>query len=66
MPMITLPFKLDEILNKDKDLANVVLYNLHPFASILQGELYFFPDYTDHSIRHNEEVLKSIEHLIAA
>ncbi len=65
MSMITLPSRLDEILNKDKDLANVVINILRPFASILEGNIYFFPDYTDHSIRHNEEVLTSIEQIVS-
>lgn len=65
MSIIKLPPKLESILNQDEDLTNVVLNNLRPFSTILEGNLYFFPDYTDHSIRHNHEVLKSIEHLIA-
>lgn len=63
--MIQFPPELRKCLDQDQDLATIVTNNLLPFASILEDKLHFFPDYTDHSITHNEEVLASIEHLVS-
>jgi hypothetical protein len=71
MAIINLPPKLNKLLNeeskdyKNNSLATIVQNNFVPFRQILErSDLYFFPDYTDHSIHHVEAVLLSIENLI--
>lgn len=64
--IIALPSKLKAILNKNEELETILFNSLIPFSHILkENKLYFFPEYTDHGIKHIECVLESIENLIS-
>lgn len=66
MTSLKLPTKLHDILYQDEDFASDVYSNYKEFLHILEkGELFFFPEYTDHSINHINGVLLFIERLIS-
>ena len=60
-----LPTKFEEILKNDQQLYGAVHSTLSTFETWLrQNYLPFFPEYTDHSERHVEEVLTATQALI--
>ena len=60
-----LPTKFEEILKNDQRLHGAVYSTLSTFEPWLkQNYLPFFPEYTDHSERHVEEVLVATQALI--
>ena len=63
--IISLPPKFKEILDKDEKFSLQVKNVIEPYSDILKlNGMEFFPEYTDHSINHIEEVLKTAEMLI--
>lgn len=61
-----LPARLETLLRQDNGLASVVLGALHviePWAR--DNKTVFFPEYTDHSLTHLNEVLASADSLIS-
>lgn len=59
------PKKFREILEIDQEKLSIVDKTASDFSKILEAnKLEFFPDYTDHGIKHVESVLKTAEHLI--
>ena len=61
-----MPKKLKAILDKKETLSIQVRGIVRPFSEILKAnELYFFPEYTDHGIKHIENTLQYAENLIA-
>ena len=64
--IIQLPEKLKAIMDKDQKLYVKFLNIIAPFTDILRSnDLFFFPEYTDHGIKHIENTLKYAENLIA-
>lgn len=64
--IIALPSKLKAILDNNEELETILFNCLIPFSHILkENKLYFFPEYTDHGIKHIECVLEGIENLIS-
>ena len=64
--MISFPEKLETILQKDKKLYALFMGFVAPFSDILEDNRhYFFPEYTDHGIKHIEDTLQYAENLIA-
>lgn len=64
---IGIPEKLMRILEHDRNLAGGVLNSLAPFEMWIDSgglELPFFPEYTDHGLRHVSNVLETISSLI--
>jgi hypothetical protein len=60
-----IPLKFDEILRKDQEKLGIVNKTASDFSHILEANrLEFFPDYTDHGIKHIECVLSTVEQLI--
>ena len=65
MANLNLPTKLHNLLYQNEEFASDVISNFNEFLHILEkSELFFFPEYTDHSINHINGVLSSIECLI--
>jgi molecular chaperone HtpG len=59
------PEKFKEILERDQKYLGIVNKTASDFSKILEtNRLEFFPDYTDHGIKHVECVLKTAEQLI--
>lgn len=64
--IITLPEKLEGILNKERDFYYKIMNTVVPFSKILAADdLFFFREYTDHGINHINNTLKYVENLIA-
>ncbi len=62
---ISIPKNLENLLKENQELHGGVSTTLARFGEILcKGEMTFFPEYTDHSSTHVQEVLDSIESLI--
>ncbi|QHV99295.1 HD domain-containing protein [Spirosoma endbachense] len=62
---ITIPKKLEMILNQSPDIEAIVKKTATDFAPIFRdNKLYFFEDYTDHGIEHIENVLSAAENII--
>jgi molecular chaperone HtpG len=65
MPNISLPNSFKEKLDKNQELDGIVKSVAASYAEILgQNNLYFFPEYTDHGLKHIENLLSSGENLI--
>jgi len=64
--IVEIPEKFENILKNDQDLEAVVKDIVRDFKPILKdNEPFFFEEYTDHSIKHIEMVLKAAEFLIS-
>lgn len=64
--IISLPQKLKKILDKDQNFSVKIFGIVEPFSDILKkNDLFLFPEYTDHGIKHIENTLKYAENLIA-
>lgn len=62
---MNLPTRFNEIITKNQSSHGVMLDVISSFEPILQdNKLYFFEEYTDHGIKHIENVLKSAEYII--
>lgn len=65
MADIVLPKKFDKIIKKDQNLEGIIKKTAADFAEILiENNLYFFEEYTDHGINHIESVLFGSDRLI--
>lgn len=63
--IIDIPGNLKKRLIKNSSIESRTNLTIEPFVEILeQNKLYFFPEYTDHGIKHIENVLHCIEKLI--
>ena len=63
--ILTIPQTLNDILNKDQRFSLCVWNTIKPYVELLdETDLFFFPEYTDHGIKHIETVLETIEQLI--
>jgi len=63
---VKIPEKFENILKNDQDWEAVVKNIVRDFEPILEdNKLFFFEEYTDHSIKHIEMVLKAAEFLIS-
>jgi len=63
--ILTIPQKLNDILNTDQCFSLNVWNTIKPYVELLdETDLFFFPEYTDHGIKHIETVLETIEQLI--
>ena len=63
--MILIPSKFRKILEKDGKHNGIVLKTLADFSEILaENQLAFFEEYTDHGIKHIQQVLIAAEELI--
>lgn len=64
--IISLPEKLDAILQRDQNVSMQIFSTIAPFSDILKkNDLVFFPEFTDHGIVHIEKTLQYVENLIA-
>jgi hypothetical protein len=64
--VIAIPPRLAELLAQDASLHGAVLSSLSLFEPWLASStMPFFPEYTDHGPKHSEDVLQTIESLIA-
>jgi hypothetical protein len=64
--IIALPTRLEQVLDGDQIFANKIWSAISPFSDILKAnQLYFFPEYTDHGIKHIENTLTYVENLIS-
>ena len=62
---LKIPAKLDAILDEDYTLSGFVKSSVSDFSPWLgENNVKFFAEYTDHSLRHIEEVLKTADRLI--
>lgn len=59
-----IPNKIKNILETDQALDGLVKSVITSFQPILNSELFFFEEYTDHGVGHIEMVLKATEFLI--
>lgn len=65
MANIILPERFKNILEKNQELDGVIKTTLATFGEILEeSKLYFFNEYTNHGIKHIQDVLASSENLI--
>jgi molecular chaperone HtpG len=65
MANIILPEKFKIILEKNQELDGILKTTLATFGEILEAKnLYFFEEYTNHGIKHIQDVLASSENLI--
>lgn len=65
MANILLPNRFQIKLEKDQELDGIVKSSLSPFGEILiQNDLYFFGEYTNHGIKHIQDVLFSTDSII--
>lgn len=65
--LISLPLRLERILQEDPTLHGIVLQNFENFEPWLSGSgLPFFPEYTDHGPKHISAVLESATELITS
>lgn len=64
MAEIQLPEKFIRRLEKNQELNGVVNLVLSSFGEILENKPEFFPEYTDHGIKHIERILESSSRLI--
>ena len=65
--MIRLPARLKELLEQDRELQTAVNASLDEFEPWLEAggkRPAFFPDYTDHSVQHVNEVLETAVSLV--
>lgn len=64
--IISLPKRLDAILQSDQNVSIQIFSTIAPFSDILKNnDLFLFPEYTDHGIGHIEKTLQYAENLIA-
>lgn len=65
MANVNLPARFKNTLETDQQLDGIVKSTVSEFGEILeQNKLYFFSEYTDHGIKHIQDVLLSSENLI--
>jgi molecular chaperone HtpG len=65
MANIILPERFKKILEKNQELDGIVKTTLATFGEILEeNKLYFFNEYTNHGIKHIQDVLASSDNLI--
>lgn len=65
MDRIQIPAKFSGKLEENQELDGIVKTTLHCFSEIIEEkELFFFPEYTNHGIKHINDVLISSENLI--
>ncbi|MDI9869004.1 HD domain-containing protein [Flectobacillus roseus] len=63
--MLTIPSKFEAILKKDPYIHGQVITTVAVFSKIFEdNKLYFFPEYTDHGVKHINSVLNASEHII--
>lgn len=66
MANITLPLKFKKLLEQNQELDGIVKSTLFLFSEILEeNKLYFFYEYTNHGIKHIQDVLASSDNLIS-
>lgn len=66
MANIILPTQFKDKLEQDQELNGIVNLTLSRFGDILdENKLYFFGEYTNHGIKHIQDVLKSSENMIS-
>jgi hypothetical protein len=64
--MRSLPVRLENLLKKDQGLHGAVLASINSlYQWLYDNKTPFFPEYTDHSLRHLEEVLFSADSIIS-
>lgn len=62
---INIPTPFIDILSKDQKLHGIINSTLSDFGEILEdNSLFFFPEYTDHGLKHIEAVLESSANLM--
>lgn len=62
---LKIPSKLENKLSENQELEGIVKHTAAKFATILdENKLFFFPEYTDHGLKHIEGVLKAADNLI--
>lgn len=65
MANIILPERFKNILEKNQELDGIIKTTLATFGEILEeNKLYFFNEYTNHGIKHIQDVLASSDNLI--
>jgi molecular chaperone HtpG len=65
MANIILPERFKNILEKNQELDGIIKTTLATFGEILEeSKLYFFYEYTNHGIKHIQDVLASSDNLI--
>ena len=65
MAKVNIPIALKEKLEDNQELNGLVNIALSKYGDILEeSKLYFFSEYTNHGIKHIEDLLKSTEMLI--
>ncbi|NML40432.1 hypothetical protein HHL17_24760 [Chitinophaga sp. G-6-1-13] len=65
MIKIRLPQKFQDKLSEVQELEGIVMSTISEFGDILiDNKLFFFEEYTDHGVRHIENVLESSSNLI--
>lgn len=62
--MNIIPDKLKKCLDKDASIAGVTMYIIEKITPLLETEIMFFPEYTDHGVRHVQLVLSLCEKFI--
>jgi molecular chaperone HtpG len=63
--MISIPQRLDDILERDKDLSASFKKTVSVFNSeVFENPLYLFPEYTEHGSRHVTAVLETAAQLM--
>ena len=65
MAKVNIPIALKEKLEDNQELNGIVNIALSKYGDILEeSKLYFFNEYTNHGIKHIEDLLKSTEMLL--
>lgn len=65
MATIILPRRFKNVLEKNEELDGIIKTTLATFGEILkESKLYFFNEYTNHGIKHIQDVLASSDNLI--
>ena len=65
MANIELPIRFKNIIDKNQQLDGLLKSTLHVYGEILlENKLYFFPEFTDHGVKHIENVLIASDNLI--
>ncbi|MFC4480187.1 ATP-binding protein [Flavobacterium chungangensis] len=65
MANIKLPERFKNVLDKNQELDGIIKTTLATFGEILkENKLFFFYEYTNHGIKHIEDVLASSDNLI--
>lgn len=63
---MNIPSKFRKIIEQDSADYEVLMNGIHSFEPVLsENKLYFFEEYTDHGIKHVENVLNAAEYLIS-